>query len=201
MSDNDTFDFVDTDLGGSVDAWDADEGFAVDISAKEAGAEAFEASIVPAGWYHVAVTEVELEESKSTKNPGKPMFAVKLTIQDGPYKGRVMYDRWCLWTNALYSVSMAMKAVGLPVNEGSIRIPPAGWWMGKKMLLQIKVGNKMTKNEVTEKYDIPEKDENGKFIKQNNCGGYKPVPADWDGDKGHKKQEAAKIAGPANLAP
>lgn len=201
--------WTDDELGASIDSWDgSDEGFTVNISEKEASAEAFENEILPAGWYHVAVTEVTLEESKSAKNPGKPMFNVQLTVQGGDFNGRKMYDRWCLWTGALYSVSMAMKAVGLNVNEGELRIPPARWWLGKEMLLQIKLGNKMRKNETTGAYDIPDVDEHGRPIKESKTGGYKMITDDWSDDKMPKKAKgkagtssSAASAGADSLAP
>lgn len=196
-------DFNDGSLGGD-DSWDAEdgEGFRVDFSEKEASAEAFEGGVIPRGWYRTRITEVTVEESKSTKNPGKPMFAVVHTIQGGPYKGRKLYDRWCLWTGALYSVSQAMKAAGLPVKEGSMNIPPAKWWQGKELLTQTSVEAKKELNSETQKYDITVKDEQGKPVYQNATKGYKAVPADWDDDKGHKAQVAKRAeAAQQSLAP
>jgi len=193
-------DFNDSDLGGAGDSWDDDEGFRVDFSEKEASAEAFGGDLIPKGWYETAIVEINVEESKSPKNPGKPMFAVTHAIQGGPFHGRRVYDRWCLWSGALYSVSMAMKAVDVDPNAG--RIPPAKWWMGKRLLTQIGQETKKEKDEATNQYTKVVRDAAGKAEYQNTCKGYKKVPADWDPNKGHAVQQAAqKKAAEDTLAP
>jgi hypothetical protein len=169
----------------SDEQWDEDEGFAVNMSGREAASEARELTVLAAGFYHVAVDECDLEESKSEKNFGKPMFNFKLKIQDGDAEGRNLYCRAMLWDGALYTISQAMKAVGLRVAEGEgLKIPPAGWWLGKHMLAQVKVVNKQEKaGDGSEKY-VDSIDENGKKIKTNDVGGFKTIPADWDPKKG-----------------
>jgi hypothetical protein len=155
-----------------------DEGFRVNFSDKEASAEARELRVMPRGPYHVAITDVSLEESKSDKNYGKPMFAFEFTIQEGDFKGQKLWTRAMLWEGALYTISQMLKAVGIDPNRGVI--PPAEFWMGKHMIAIVKIVNKMSKNPETQKYDIPELDEKGKNIKQNDIAGFKSM-RDWRG--------------------
>jgi hypothetical protein len=196
MTDMDNYDsdaYVGDEFGADGDGgWDEAEGFTVNMSEKEAGSEVRVFQVAPAGFYRVKVDEVDLEEVKGGKNKGKPMFNFKLIVIDGDFVGRAFYNRICLFDGALYTISQAMKAQGLPVNEGNLRIPPAKWWQGKEMLAQVKVVNKQVKGD--EGTYVNETDENGKLIKTNDVGGYKATPTDWDPTKMSPKKPGTKGA-------
>jgi hypothetical protein len=172
--------------------WDESEGFTVNMSDKEATSEIRTFELAPSGFYHVRIDEVDLEEVKAGPNKGKPMFNFKLIVEDGDFKDRVFYNRLCLWDGALYSISQAMQSQGLEVNAGSLKIPPAKWWQGRKAVIHVKVVNKKVKD--GEGKYVDDRDEHGKAIKTNDVGGYKKVPADWDPATMSPKKPGTKAA-------
>jgi hypothetical protein len=193
----------------SFDEFDDDESFAVNMSEKEANSEARTLSPLPKGEYLVHVDECDIEESKSAANRGKPMFAFKFVVDEGDYEGRACYTRAMLWDGALYTISQMMKAVGLDPKrrgeDGQVRIPPARWWLGKKMVAVVTVKPKMEKNPETDKYDVPVFEDADQKVRtmQNDVGGFKS----GDSFKGSPKAPtdkpiAAKAgAGSSNLLP
>jgi hypothetical protein len=96
-------------------------GITVNVSEQEASSGERNFDPLPAGKYHMAITGVEVEESGSEDNYGKPMLAFEFTIQDTPgpwqkYANRKDWSRACLWDGALYTIVGILKA--LPSQEG-----------------------------------------------------------------------------------
>jgi hypothetical protein len=114
-----------------------DDELYLDISEQEASSEGQKP--VPAGRYHVAVTDVELKESKSEANPGKPMYGIELTIQSGQYEGRKIFDNACLWAGASYTIVQITKAMGLdvPANGQGFRVPKIGELQGQEFEVRV----------------------------------------------------------------
>jgi hypothetical protein len=168
-----------SDYDYSLEEWDDDESFAVNMSDKEADSEVRAGTPLPKGEYLVVVDEVDLEESKSTKNRGKPMFNFKFKVLEGDFEGRNIYARAMLWDGALYTISQMMKAVGLDPKQkgedGQVRIPPARWWQGKQMVAVVVLKPKFEKNPETEAYDVPVYEDAAQKVRsmQNDTAGFK----------------------------
>lgn len=109
----------------------------VNFSETEASSESL--APLPAGKYRVAISDVELRESKSEKNSGKPYYAFEFTVQDGPYEGRKAWTNAMLWDGALYTIVRIMKSLNMPVVAGDMDIPEADDFIGKELLMQGKV--------------------------------------------------------------
>jgi len=95
-------------------------GIRVNVSEQEDQAGAREP--LPAGKYHVAVTDVQLQESQSDDNFGKPMMNFEFTVQDTPgawqkHANRKDFTNACLWDGALYTIIMVLKA--MPSEQGN----------------------------------------------------------------------------------
>jgi hypothetical protein len=162
------------DLASEFDGgWDDEEGFTVDVSDKEAASEARSFELLPKGMYKVRVDDVDLEEVQNGKNVGKHMYNFHLLITEGQYEGRKIYNRAMLWSGALYTIVQMMKAVGQQVNEGSLKIPPGKWWIGKEMVAIVTVDQQKAKDPDTEKYTVLqwEDEEKKKPKMQNNVRG------------------------------
>ena len=85
----------------------------VDFSDKELASEARDFTPMPSGKYNVAVTEVEVKAcGPESKNPGKPYWALTLTVQDGKYDGRKLWANVMLFSPAMYSYVQIAKALG-----------------------------------------------------------------------------------------
>jgi len=109
----------------------------LDISEQEASSEGRKP--VPAGKYHVAITDVELKESKSENNKGKPMYGIELTVQSGDYEGRKIFDNACLWAGASYTIVQIVKAMGhdVPANGQGFRVPPVDELIGEEFEVRV----------------------------------------------------------------
>ena len=114
----------------------------VNVSEQEDRAGAREP--LPIGQFHFAITNVELTESQSDNNYGKPMLAVEFTVQDTPgpwqaYAGRKDFTNAMLWEGALYTVIMLLKAIGEYENckdpGGALDIPTEPeFWEGREVI-------------------------------------------------------------------
>jgi uncharacterized protein DUF669 len=128
-----------------------DGGLYVDFSGQEADSEARDYEPLPTGKYLATITNVELRESQSMENPGKPMYGFEFTVVDGirggEFNGRKAWTNACLWSGALYTVTHIMKATGFPVSQGRMRIPSAEEFMGKQLVIGGK--NAPSKNKKT----------------------------------------------------
>jgi len=96
-------------------------GIKVNVSEQEStsGDRSFDS--LPIGRYHVAITAVDLLESESENNYGKPMLNFEFTIQDTPgtwqkFANRKDWINACLWDGALYTIVGILKA--LPSQKG-----------------------------------------------------------------------------------
>lgn len=98
-------------------------GLKVNFSQEEASSEAMDFDPLPTGKYHVKITDVELRESKSEKNAGKPYWNLEMTVQDGPYENRKLWGNVMLFEGALYSLGQLAKALGMEdeiIKKGNV---------------------------------------------------------------------------------
>jgi hypothetical protein len=145
----------------------------VDFSSEEASSEALDFSPVPTGKYNVRITGVENKKSTSEKNPGKPYWALTLTIQDGPHEGRKLWANVMLWAGAAYSLAQLMKATGHEdvVTEGSAnygKIPAGSTLIGEELVVSVV--------KMKDAYKMKEAGD-GEVIFKNEVKGYKPAGA------------------------
>src|ERR1700744_2866008 len=73
---------------------------------------------LPSGTYHAVITDVELAESQSDANPGKPLLKFTAAVQDGEYADRDLKWTACCWSGALYTIINLLKALGEFENCG-----------------------------------------------------------------------------------
>jgi hypothetical protein len=118
-------------------------GIVVNVSKKESEAQSFD--LMPAGKYHTIISDVEMKESNSAKNKGKPMYNIEFTVQEtgnenhDKYAGRKVFTNACLWEGALYTIINIMKALGYAVEEGALEIPEAEELLGKELITRVVV--------------------------------------------------------------
>jgi len=112
----------------------------IDLTDKEASSEARSFDAIPSGPYLVAVTEIELRESTSAKNPGKPYWNVELTIQDGEYADRKIWSNVMLWGGAAFTLVQLHRAAGFEVPDGggTLEVRPADDFVGVQMVAIVK---------------------------------------------------------------
>jgi hypothetical protein len=96
----------------------------VNFTTQEADSEARTYEALPSGKYRVYVTGLDRKQcGPESKNPGKPMWALELTVAEGPYVGRKAWTNVMLFDGALYTIAQIMKAMGL--QPGKDPIPQA----------------------------------------------------------------------------
>jgi hypothetical protein len=96
-------------------------GLKVNFSSEEASSEARKP--IPRGYYHVKITDIDLRESQSEKNNGKPYWGIEFTVQDGEYADKKVWTNCMLFEGALYTFSQLMKALGYDVRSGEFEVP------------------------------------------------------------------------------
>lgn len=85
----------------------------VNFSQEEASSEARSFEPIRTGTYSARITDIDLRECGPTsKNAGKPYWAVEFTIQEGEYEGRKVWTNAMLFDGALYTVAQLLKATG-----------------------------------------------------------------------------------------
>src|SRR5262245_62595892 len=103
--------YPDTDEGYD---FDDEGGLYVNFSDDDAATEARDPEPLPAGKYFCTLTDVELKESKSADNHGKPMYNLVFTVVEdkagGKYVNRKIFTNACLWPGALFTITWIMKA-------------------------------------------------------------------------------------------
>jgi hypothetical protein len=121
---------VDPDLG-------ADE-LRVNFTDKEAESKALDP--FPRGNYHLVITDAEVARcGPESKNPGKPYWKLTLTVQEGPYDGRKVWDNCMLFNGALYTLSQLMKALGNDIEEGSFKLPTTQSLIGQHVIGKVRI--------------------------------------------------------------
>jgi hypothetical protein len=150
---------------------------------------------LPVGKFHVAITDVELQESQSDNNAGKPMLNFTFTVQDTPgpwqeFQGRKDFTNACLWSGALYTIIMILKAMDKYDDckdaNGELDIPTEPeFYLGEEMIIRRAVDPKQKKK-------WPELPERWVQIR-----GIQP----YDEDTAHVEKGARTPAGAGSLMP
>jgi hypothetical protein len=93
---------------------------------------------LPAGKYHMAITDVTMSSPADGENIGKPMLVFEFTVQDSPdtqvpnreskdFLNRKDFVNACLWEGALYTIVGILKALGEYENSldsnGDLDVP------------------------------------------------------------------------------
>jgi hypothetical protein len=144
-----------TASGAQYDIAD-DGGLYVDFSDQEAASESRDTEPLPSGKYLATITNVDLRESKSEENYGKPYYGIEFTVIDsvrGPdFNNRKAWTNAMLWSGALYTITHVMKAVGMQTAAGRMRIPSPEELIGKVVVIggTLKPG---TNKKTGEKYE------------------------------------------------
>lgn len=143
--------------------------FKVNVSEKEDKSGEFKP--LPAGLYHTCIVDVEVKESQSEANPGKPMLYFTFEIQDGVYAGQNMYANACCWSPALYTIINILKALGEYDNckkTGELLIPDASeFYIGRDIMARRGINQKKKK-------ENPE-DDPGSWLETKGFSAYKPT--------------------------
>jgi hypothetical protein len=129
------------------------DGLRVNFSEKEASSEARSMELLPRGDYHVAITDIELRESQSEKNFGKPYWGMEFTIQEGPYDNRKLWTNCMLFEGALYTFAQLMKALGYDTSAGEFEVPDPNDLIGQQVVVAVAKQGKRTNKETGEEYD------------------------------------------------
>jgi hypothetical protein len=146
----------------------------IDFSSDEAASESRDMEPLPTGKYLVNISDVTLKESQSTKNPGKPFYAIEFTVVEdlagGSYRNRKMWTNAMLFSPALFTITHIMKALGMQVSEGRMRIPRPEELVGSVLVVGgIKIGETKDKNDASKTY--PPKFEPKSFFGQDKWKG------------------------------
>jgi hypothetical protein len=108
----------------------------VNFSEKELASEARDFTPLPAGKYHVTMSDVTVERcGPKSKNPGKPYYGIELTVQDGKYEGRKLFTNCMLFSPALYTLVQILKALGLPTDG---KVPTPDELQGQHFIVSVK---------------------------------------------------------------
>jgi hypothetical protein len=111
----------------------------VNFSDQEASSEAMSFDPIPTGTYYARITDIELRQSKSEKNLGKPYWNVEFTIQDGKFADRKVWSNVMLFDGALYTLAQLCKAaLGLNIESGEFVIPSADAFISKEVNVVVK---------------------------------------------------------------
>src|SRR5690349_5557268 len=93
---------------------------------------------IPSGVYKLTISDVEIRESKSAKNAGKPYYAIEHTVSEGDYEGRKVFSNVMLFEGALYSAVQLCKALGQNVDAGELEIPEPEELLGREVMAKVK---------------------------------------------------------------
>jgi hypothetical protein len=139
-------------------------GIKVVLSEKEASSSILEP--IPSGYYKLNITDVELRESKSVKNLGKPYYAIEHTVAEGEHEGRKVFSNVMLFAGALYSLNQLLEALGIETQAGEIEVPEPEELLGQEVVAKVKITPKRSvkdeKTGETKEYDA-----------KNEIGGYR----------------------------
>src|SRR3982751_5913009 len=114
------------------------DGLRLDFSSEEASSEARSFEVLPAGKYHVKITDIDLKEcGPESKNPGKPYWHLEHVIQDGPAENQHLWTNCMLFKGALYTLAQLLKATGHEDAIQSGNIPPADDFTGKDVYVNV----------------------------------------------------------------
>ncbi len=72
---------------------------------------------IPAGKYHVVITDGELKESgPNSKNPGSEYIKFELTVQEGEYENRKLWVNASMLPHALFTLKGLLDACGFETD-------------------------------------------------------------------------------------
>jgi len=119
----------------------------VNFSSEEASSEARKP--IPRGEYHVKITDIDLRESQSEKNNGKPYWAIEFTVQDGEYSDKRVWTNCMLFEGALYTFAQLMKALGYDIRSGEFTVPDAEDLISRDVIVRVSIRPERTVGDKT----------------------------------------------------
>src|SRR5882757_2825313 len=113
-------------------------GLKVNFSDQEAASEARDFTPVATGKYYARITDVEDKEcGPESKNPGKPYWNIKFTIQDGPFENSNVWTNCMLFDGALYTLSQLLKATGHADALKTGKVPDGLDFVGSEVIVSV----------------------------------------------------------------
>lgn len=98
---------------------------------------------VPPSKQNVMVTDWDQGETgENSKAPGSAKLTLELTIQDGDYNGRRIWDTFTFGEKSLWKIKGLMTAVGEDLNRAwtvSEIVAQAPEWIGKELTVRLAV--------------------------------------------------------------
>jgi hypothetical protein len=110
----------------------------VNFSSEEASSEARSFEPLPTGSYDVYITDGEVKFSTSQKNPGKPFWALEMTVDGGPHDKRKLWANVMLFEGALFSLAQLLKATGHEEALKTGKVPGLDEIIGQKVTVTAK---------------------------------------------------------------
>lgn len=159
-------------------------GIKVVMSEQEAKSEILEP--IPSGYYKMTISDVELRESQSAKNKGKPYYAIEHTVAEGEYEGRKVFSNVMLFAGALYSLNQLLGALGINTSAGEVEVPEPEELLGQEVIAKVKI---TPKRSVTDEKTGEKKE----YDARNDIGGYRK--------KGEGAPSASAKPGSSSLLP
>lgn len=98
---------------------------------------------VPPSKQNVMVTDWDQGETgENSKNPGASKLTLELTIQDGDYSGRRIWDTFTFGEKSLWKIKGLMTAVGEDLDRAwtvSDILEQASEWVGRELVVRLAV--------------------------------------------------------------
>jgi hypothetical protein len=121
---------------------------------------------LPAGKYHVAITDVDVRESgPNAKHPGSEYWAIEFTVQEGDYQNRKVWTNATMLAHALYTIKGILEAIGVETIGNQIDVEPDDL-INKELVVRVvkKGASTITKSDGTTQ-DVDERNEIKGFYK------------------------------------
>lgn len=130
---------------------------------------------IPPSKQSVMITDWDQGETgEKSKNPGAPKLTLELTVQDGDYSGRRIWDTFTFGEKSLWKIKGLLNALGLLDQQSSWTVSEileaAPDWIGKELIVRLAVQNARKDERTGEEYQA-----------RNQVKGYYPSSESSDG--------------------
>jgi hypothetical protein len=100
---------------------------------------------IPPSRQHVMITDHDVSETgEQSQNPGAPKLVLELTVQDGDYSGRRVWDTFVFGEKTLWKIKGLMAALGEDIERDG------GWtvgeifdaapdWVGRELVVRLAI--------------------------------------------------------------
>lgn len=99
---------------------------------------------IPPSKQNVMITDWDQGETgDNSKNPGSPKLTLELTVQDGDYNGRRIWDTFTFGEKSLWKIKGLLNSLGLLDDQSSWTVAEileaAPDWIGKELVVRLAV--------------------------------------------------------------